>query len=306
MSTTKRVLTATVVLATAGVLISASAGPIQGAERIVPPGAQVEKLAGGFRFTEGPAWDRRQAVYFSDIPNKTIHRWTKKGGVTVYRTLPGSCNGLRFDGAGNLYVCQPVGRRLIRITRAGKIEVIADRFQGKRLNSPNDLWIDPRGGVYFTDPRYGSMEGLEQDGFHVYYVPPGGKALRRVIDDLKKPNGVIGSADGKKLYVADHGGNTTYVYDIAADGSLKNRRVAAPVGSDGLALDERGNIYVTGRSIRAYSPNGTVVAEIPLPEVAANMTFGGTDGRTLFITARTGFYAIRLNARDGSDPFASY
>src|SRR5690606_38339304 len=141
-------------------------------------------------------------------------------------------------------------------------------------------------GIYFSDPRYGREDDLEQDGFHVYYLSPQAKELRRVIDDLKKPNGVVGSSDGKTLYVADPGDNKTYRYRIASDGSLSDRQLAAPEGSDGLALDERGNLYLTRRAVLVYSPQGEKVGEIAVPESPANLTFGGTEGKTLFITAR--------------------
>ena len=283
-----------------GTLLAQNAGPV------VPADAVIKKLAGGFQFTEGPAWDRKKTLYFSDIPNQTIHTWSEGKGVGVFKKLEGSSNGLWFDEKGNLYACQPAGRAVVRLTPKGKETVIADSYQGKKLNSPNDLWMTPGGGLYFTDPRYGQMNDLELDGFYVYYVSPakaGGK-LRRVLSDLKKPNGVVGTADGKKLYVADPGAQMTYVYDIGEEGALTNRRVAAPAGSDGLTLDERGNLYVTGKIIRIYSPEAKVVGQIELPEAASNLTFGGADGKTLFITARTSLYAIKLNVRGGADPFA--
>ncbi len=290
------------------VCFGVSAGTLfaQDSAPVVPADAVVKKLAGGFQFTEGPAWDRKQTLYFSDIPNQTIHTWSEEKGVGVFKKIEGSSNGLWFDKAGNLYACQPAGRAVVRLSPKGEETVIADSYEGKKLNSPNDLWMTPDGGLYFTDPRYGQMNDLELDGFYVYYVPPaktGGK-LRRVLSDLKKPNGVVGTADGKKLYVADPGAQTTYVYDIGEDGSLANRRVAAPTGSDGLTLDERGNLYVTGKTIRIYSPEAKIVGQIELPEAAANLTFGGADGKTLFITARTSLYAVKLNVRGGADPFA--
>ncbi len=278
----------------------------QNAGPVVPADAEVKKLAGGFTFTEGPAWDRKDTLYFSDIPNQTIHTWSEAKGVGVFKKLKGASNGLWFDEKGSLYACQPAGRAVVRLTPDGTETVIADSYEGKKLNSPNDLWMAPDGGLYFTDPRYGQMNDLELDGFYVFYVPPaktGGK-LRRILSDLKKPNGVVGTADGKKLYVADPGAQKTYVYNIAEDGSLTNRRLAAPTGSDGLTLDERGNLYVTGKTIRIYSPDAKVVGEIELPEVASNLTFGGADGKTLFITARTSLYAVQLNVKGGADPFA--
>lgn len=264
---------------------------------LVAEGAKVEKLAGGFKFTEGPAVDAAGNIYFSDIPNTRVHRWTLDGKLTTFRENSGRANGLYFDKDGNLLACEGGSRRLTSTSSDGKVTVLAETYNGKKFNSPNDLWIDPRGGVYFTDPRYGSQEGLEQGGFHVYYLPSGSKTVVRVIDDLVKPNGIIGTADGKLLYVADPGDKKTYVYKIQKDGSLADRKLAAPEGSDGLTLDERGNLYLTRGGIQIYSPEGKKIASIPTPEGPANVTFGGKDRRTLFITARTGFYSLRMSVR---------
>jgi gluconolactonase len=267
------------------------------AEQLVAPGAKVEKLADGFAFTEGPACDAEGNVYFSDIPNERIHKWSLDGKCTVFREKSGGANGLYFDGDGNLLACEGGSRRVTSISPDGKVTVLADRYKGKKLNSPNDLWIDPQGGVYFTDPRYGNQEGLEQDGFHVYHLPPGRRPLVRVIDDLVKPNGVVGTADGKRLYVADAGDGKTYVYRVQPDGSLTDRKTIAPIGSDGMTLDEKGNLYLTRGAVHVYSPEGKKLTAIEVPEPPANVCFGGADRRTLFITARTGLYSIRMNVR---------
>lgn len=268
----------------------------QGTDLVVP-GAKVVKLADGFQFTEGPAADARGNIYFSDIPNSRIHMWSLDGKLTTFREDSGRANGLYFDKDGNLLACEGGNRRLTRISMDGKVVVLADSYEGKKLNSPNDLWIDRRGGVYFTDPRYGSQYGLEQDGFHVYYLPPGGDHLVRVIDDLVKPNGIVGTADGKLLYVADPGENKTYVYHIQSDGSLTDRKQVAPEGSDGMTLDERGNLYLTRGAVQVYSPQGNKIASLKIPERPANVTFGGKDRRTLFISARTGFYSLKMSVR---------
>ena len=186
---------------------------------------------------------------------------------------------------------------MTRISMEGKVTVLADDYQGKKLNSPNDLWIDSKGGVYFTDPRYGGEDDLQQDGFHVYYIKPGGGEVVRVIDDLAKPNGVIGTNDGKQLYVADPGAGKTYVYEIHDDGGLANRKLAAPEGSDGMTLDERGNLYLTRAGVEVYSPDGKKIASLAIPERPANVTFGGKKRRTLFITARTAFYSLEMKVR---------
>jgi gluconolactonase len=281
------------VLAASGAGFSAD----EAAGDLVAPGATVEKLAGGFQFTEGPACDAEGNVYFSDIPNERIHKWSVDGKLSTFREKSGGANGLYFDSKGNLLACEGVSRRLTSISPEGQVTVLADSYQGKKLNSPNDLWIDPKGGVYFTDPRYGSQEGLEQDGFHVYYLPPDRKGLLRVIDDLVKPNGVVGTADGKRLYVADAGDSKTYVYRIQPDGSLAERKLIAPVGSDGMTLDEHGNLYLTRGMVHVYSPAGEKISTIEVPEAPANVCFGGKERRTLFITARKGLYAVRMNVQ---------
>ncbi len=267
------------------------------AEELMAPGAEVKQLADGFVFTEGPACDAAGNIYFSDIPNERIHKWSVDGKLSTFRENTGRANGLYFDGKGNLLACEGGNRRLTSISPDGTVSVLAESYEGKKLNSPNDLWIDPQGGVYFTDPRYGKQEGLEQDGFHVYYLTPDRKRLIRIIDNLTKPNGVIGTADGKLLYVADAGGNKTYVYCIQSDGSLTDRKLIAPIGSDGMTLDEKGNLYLTRGVVHIYSPDGTAIASIEVPEGPANVCFGGEDRRTLFITARKGLYSIRMSVR---------
>lgn len=278
------------------VFIGAAAAPALASE-LVAPGAKVELLAGGFMFTEGPACDAEGNVYFTDIPNERIHKWSVDGKLTTFRENSGKANGLYFDREGNLLACEGGNRRLTSISPGGKVSVLADGFQGKKLNSPNDLWVDPKGGVYFSDPRYGQEDGLEQDGFQVYYLPPNRKELVRVIGDLVKPNGVLGAADGKTLYVADAGGGKTYAYRIQPDGSLTDRKLAAPVGADGMTLDERGNLYLARNVVHVYSPEGKAITTIEVPEPPANVCFGGKDRKTLFITARKGLYAVRMNVR---------
>lgn len=266
-------------------------------ESPVAAGARVVKLAGGFKFTEGPAADDVGNVYFSDIPAKHVHKWSLDGKLTKFRRDSGGANGLYFDREGNLLACEGASRRLTATSPRGKVSVLADSYGGKKLNSPNDLWIDPQGGVYFTDPRYGDQAGLEQSGFHVYYLARRGARLVRVIEDLKKPNGIVGTADGKRVYIADPGDNKTYVYRVQRPGVLGQRRLIAPQGSDGMTLDEKGNLYLTRGAVEVYSSTGKKIASIKTPEGPANVCFGGKDRRTLFITARTGFYSIRMAVR---------
>jgi gluconolactonase len=264
------------------------------AEELTAPGAEVEQLADGFSFTEGPARDAQGNIYFTDIPNERIHKWSLDGKLSTFRENSGRANGLFFDLSGNLLACEGGSRRVTSIAPDGQVTVLADSYGGKKLNSPNDLWIDPKGGVYFSDPRYGSQDGLEQDGFHVYYLSPDRKRLLRVIDNLVKPNGVLGTADGKLLYVADAGDGKTYVYRIQEGGKLADRKLIAPVGSDGMTLDEQGNLYLARNAVHVYGPDGRKLAEIDVPEAPSNVCFGGADRRTLFITARKGLYSIRM------------
>lgn len=267
---------------------------------VVAVGAKVEKLAGGFKFTEGPAADAQGNIFFSDIPNNRIHKWSSDPGapgLSTFRESSGGANGLYFDKKGNLLACEGTGRRLVSIDPTGNVTVLADKYQGKQFNSLNDLWIDPNGGVYFTDPRYGGRDDMEQDGEHVYYLSPDRKKLIRVIADLVRPNGVIGTPDGKKLYVADHGGKKTFVYDINKDGTLSNKKLFAPEGSDGMTIDNQGNIYLTTDVVAVYNSKGKKIETIQIPETPANVTFGGKDKRTLFITARTSLYSVRMRVR---------
>ena len=278
------------------VAMAAAVGSAQ--DSVVAPGAEMRKLAGDFQFTEGPAADAEGNVYFTDIPNNRILKWAVEAGqLSTFREDSGGANGLYFDREGNLLVCEGSGGRLVAISPDGKLTVLADKYDGKAFNSPNDLWIDPKGGVYFTDPRYGSRDNLPQDGEHVYYLTPDRTKVIRVIDDMVRPNGLIGTRDGRLLYVADHGDSKTFVYTVNEDGTLSGKKLFASEGSDGMTIDNRGNIYLTTRVVAVYNPEGEKIEEIKVPEGPANLTFGGADRRTLFITARTSLYSIPMAVR---------
>lgn len=259
----------------------------------------VVRLADGMKFTEGPAADGKGNVYFSDIPANRIMKWDGKA-LSVWMENSEGANGLKFDRDGLLVACQGGGRRVVRIAADHKITVVADAYEGKKLNSPNDLAIDAKGGIYFTDPRYGKRDGMELDKEGVYYVPPGGGKAIRVADDLTRPNGI--HIDGGRIYVADPGARKTYVYGMNADGTLKDKKEFAPNGSDGLKVDERGNVYLTANGkVLIYGRDGAELGFLEMPEVEvggrkvregpANLVF---DGKTLFITARTGFYSAPM------------
>jgi gluconolactonase len=253
---------------------------------------KVRLLVGGFKFTEGPAADVTGNIFFTDIPNNRIHKWSPEGVLSTFRENSGGANGLKFDKLGNLLVCEGGNRRLTSIDPRGRVTVLADKYDDKPLNSPNDLWIDPRGGVYFTDPRYGNRDDMQQGGEHVYYLAPDRKALLRVISDMTRPNGIVGTPDGKLLYVADHGVNKTFVYAIKPDGTLSGKRLFAPEGFDGMALDAEGNVYLAGRGVSVFSSTGKKLGMMEVPETTSNVCFGGGDRRTLFITAGTSLYTI--------------
>lgn len=259
----------------------------------VVPGATAEKIAGDFKFTEGPAADAHGNVAFSDIPANRILVWSVDGKLSTLRENSGGANGLWYDRQGRLLACEGDNRRVTRTAADGKVEVLADAFAGKKLNSPNDLWVDPAGGVWFTDPRYGKEDGIEQPVMGVYYIAPTG-GVTRVIDDLQRPNGVIGTLDGKTLYVGDNGAGVTWKYDIAAGGVLTNKVRFATGHADGLTLDEKGNLYLTHAAVDVVAPDGTPLGSIPVPEHPANVTFGGVANDELFITARTSLYRVRM------------
>jgi gluconolactonase len=264
------------------------------ADTLLEENATVKKLAGDFRFTEGPAADRAGNILFTDIPNNRIHAWSLDGKLSTYRENSGAANGLYFGKNGHLLACEGGGRRLVSIAPNGILTVLADSYNNKPFNSLNDLWIAPNGRIYFTDPRYGNRDNMEQDGEHVYSLSPDRKKVTRVINDMVRPNGLIGTPDGKMLYVTDNGGRKTFSYQIKKDGSLANKTLFAPEGSDGMTIDEQGNIYLTNRAVRIYNPAGTLIETIEVPEGPANVCFGGKDRKTLFITARTSLYSVRM------------
>jgi gluconolactonase len=266
---------------------------------VTAPNAEVRKLAGDFKFVEGPAADARGDVYFSDIPNNQIRKWSfADNKLTTHRENSGGANGLFFDHAGYLLACEGGARQVTRDNMKGEITPLAKEFNGQRFNSPNDLWVDPKDGVYFTDPFYG-REGapLEMDGQHVYYIAADRKKVIRVTTDLVRPNGLVGTPDGKTLYVADHGDKKTWAFAIQPDGTLAGKRLLVERGSDGMTMDEKGNVYLTDGSVWVYDPKGRLVQEIKIPEGPANVTFAGPDFRTLFVTARTSIYAVPMAVR---------
>jgi len=271
-------------------------------EGILAPGAKVEKLADGFKFTEGPAPDAQGNVYFTDQPNDRILKWSVEGKLSTFMQPCGRSNGLYVDRQGNLIACADEQNQLWSIGPDKKVTVLVKNYQGKLLNGPNDLWVRPDGGIYFTDPiykrPYWKRGPMEQDGQCVYYLAPDLKTLSRVADDLKQPNGIIGTPDGKRLYVADIGAGKTYVYDIQADGTLAGKTLFCEMGSDGMTLDAQGNLYLTGKGVTVFDKTGKKIEHIAIDEGwTANACFGGKDRHTLFITAGKGLYAIQMRVK---------
>jgi len=270
------------------------------------PGAQVEKLATGFAFTEGPTADADGNVFFTDQPNDRILKWSVDGKLTTFLQPAGRSNGMYFDRAGNLIACADEKNELWSIAKDGKAAVIWKEYEKKKLNGPNDVWIHPSGSLYFTDPFYKrpwwTHDAPPQGGQHVYRLSADRKKIKRVTTDLEQPNGIIGSPDGKTLYVADIKAGKTYAYDIQKNGTLAGKRLQAALGSDGMTLDEEGNLYLTGKGVHVFDKAGKEVQVFDVPEDwTANVSFGGADHRTLFITASKGLYAVRLRVK-GANP----
>jgi gluconolactonase len=259
-------------------------------------------LADGFKFTEGPACDGEGNVLFTDQPNDRILKWSVDGKLSTALQPCGRSNGLCFDAEGNLWACADEKNELWCIAPDGKVTVVLQNFEGKLLNGPNDLWIRPDGGIYFSDPfykrPYWKRGPQEQDVQAVYFLSPDRKQLSRVADDLQQPNGVIGTPDGKTLYVADIRARKTYAYDIQQDGKLANKRLFCEMGSDGMTLDDEGNVYLTGKGVTVFNPAGQQIEQIPIPAGwTANVCFGGKDRKTLFITAKEYLFGLKMRVR---------
>ena len=284
------------------VLICGAMVTAQESGSVVAPGAEVVKLAEVFTFTEGPACDSQGNVFFTDQPNNKIYQWSVEGVLTVFHENPGRANGLFFDQEGNLWACADEKNELWKITPDGRVTVEVKNYQGKRLNGPNDLWFDPNGGLYLTDPfyrrDYWDHHTMELPGQYVYYLTPDRKTFRPVVTDLRQPNGIVGTPDGKILYVSDIGASRTYRYAIQSDGSLSDKTLFCEMGSDGMTLDDQGNVYLTGQGVTVFNVKGERIIRIPIPERwTANVCFGGKDRNTLFITASDSLYSLKMSVQ---------
>jgi gluconolactonase len=267
---------------------------------VVAPGATVEKLAGDFQFTEGPTCDAEGNLFFTDQPNDRILKWSADGELSTFLQPAGRANGMYFDPRGNLVACADERTALWSIAPDGRVTVLVSEYNGKSLNGPNDVWVRPDGALYFTDPFYPrswwTHDTISQDGQHVYFLSADRRRLVRVADDLEKPNGIIGTPDGNTLYVADIGAGKTYRFDIAPDGYLTGKTLLIEQGSDGLTLDNEGNLYLTGKGVSVFDKTGRQIAQINVleEEWTANVSFCARDKRTLFMTAGKGLYGIKM------------
>jgi gluconolactonase len=233
-------------------------------------------------------------------------KWSVDGKLSTFLQPAGRANGMYFDAKGNLIACADEKNALWSIAPDKTVTVLVKNYQGKYLNGPNDVWVVPTGGLYITDPFYKrpwwDHDTMALDGEQVYYLSPDGKKLTRVTNDFKKPNGITGTPDAKKLFVADIGADRTYAYDIQPDGSLTNKALFCAKGSDGMTIDEKGDIYITGKGVTVFDKTGKQIEHIDVPEPwTANVSFGGKDHQTLFITASKSLYSIRLIVK-GANP----
>jgi gluconolactonase len=260
-----------------------------------------EKIAGGFGFTEGPTLDAMGRFHFTDIPGNSIYRWTEEEGLILITDATRWGNGLCFDASGNMLLCEMTSRCLSLVSPDGTLEVLTDSYDGAPYNSPNDVWVHPGGGVYFTDPGY-FLEAEEKDVAieAVYYMDPSYSKVVRVSEPMVRPNGVMGTPDGKILYVVSDSIHTTWKYAIQADGSLARKEKLIDNGHDGLTLDERGNLYIANRdslSVDIYDRKGNFLESIYFPEAPANVCFGGKQRDILYATAQSSVYAVRMNVK---------
>lgn len=276
-----------------------AAEPISG----IGPVGEVELVKGNFQFLEGPARTPDGSLYFTDIPAETINVLSTSGTVEVFLKPSAHANGLMYGGQGKLLACQMDGRLVSIDLKSKEIEVLADKYQDQRFNACNDLVIDKEGGIYFTDPRFSAPMPLPQGSEAFYYRAPDGK-VTRLGDDLAAPNGIILSPDERTLYVIPSMQRQMFAYPVDRPGKLGERKIFCELkqpsgkdnsGGDGLTVDSSGNVYITSvLGVQVFSPAGKLLGIIACPEPPANVTFGGTDSKTLYMTARKGLYRCQM------------
>lgn len=274
-------------------------------ERLVNPNASINKLADVLKFTEGPVWNSDgYYLLFSDIPENTIYKWSLDGKLEPFRTPSNNANGLTYDQEGNLIIAEHSGRKIGKLSPSGDYQPLVESYNGIRFNSPNDVIVDSKGGILFTDPPYGrDKEASDTLGFNGVFRHYKGKTTL-IADDLYRPNGLALSPDERTLYVANSGSPKKYMkYPVSKGGKVGKGRLffdasslEGPGNPDGIKTDTEGNLYATGPGgVLVFSADGRHLGTISFPESPANIAFGGHDMKTLFVTARTGLYSIQVN-----------
>lgn len=264
------------------------------------PGQQIDRIAAGYRFTEGPAWSREGFLLFSDVPNNQIIKYVPGEKPTVFRENSNGANGNVFDAQGRFYTCESRTRRVVRMNKKGAIEVLAEKWEGRRLNAPNDIVVRKDGHIYFTDPAFGNQaDTREVDFFGVYHITPKGE-LNLIAKPVGRPNGIAFAPGGHVLYVANSDEHNVRAYDVDHAGNTSNERIVISGVDgvpDGMRVDEKGNIYIAASGVAVYDPHGKLLETIQTPETPANCTFGDGDLQTLYVTARTSVYRVRRNVK---------
>jgi len=284
------------ILALLAIVINASA------QQLYDTLSKPKLISKQFSFTEGSSVDKKGNVFFTDQPNNKIWEYSVDGKLSVFLEDAWHSNGTYFDNNGNLVSCAETKDQLVAISPKGKIKVLVNDYNGHRLNGPNDVWVAPNGGIYFTDPYYQrdfwDRQKPDIEGQNVYFLPKGSSNPVLVVSDMKKPNGIVGTPDGKYLYIADIEANKTFKYTISPDGSLTDKRLFVEQGSDGMTLDNQGNVYLTGNGVIVYNPAGIKIAHIKIDEPwTANLCFGGKNKDDLFITASKAIYILHMNVK---------
>jgi len=268
---------------------------------VIANGAKLQLVSNQFKFTEGPATDKDGNVFFTDQPNDKIWKYDTDGNLSVFLSPSGHSNGMCFDNNGNLISCADEHDQLWSIDPKGKVTVLVKDYKGKLLNGPNDVFVTSEGKIYFTDPYYQrdywKRKSPDIDGQKVYYL----KGINDpvvVVDNMIKPNGIVATPDGKYLYIADIEGNKTYKFTIAEDGSLKDQTLFAQQGSDGMTMDDQGNVYLTGKGVTVYDKEGKKIEHIDVPaDWTGNITFAGKNKNILFITASQNVYTLKMKVK---------
>ena len=264
---------------------------------------QLTKLDHNFAFTEGPTSDKAGNVYFTDQPNNAIWKYSVDGKFSLFMQPAGRSNGMIIDKEGHIISCADLNNQIWRIDiKPLKVDTLLTNYNDKLLNGPNDLWLDKNGGIFFTDPYYQrdywARNASEQDKPCIYYLPKGAKSAKRVSDLLIKPNGIVGSKDGKYLYVADIEGKKIYRFDIGREGTLMNPKVIIHHTADGITIDQAGHLYLSGYGITITTAEGRILNQIKVDEPwVSNLSFGGKNHNELFITASKHLYKLSTNQK---------